>query len=49
MTLFGIQISYLSGIFITVSAAVLYAASIFFFWSLARVAAHADRQKGYDQ
>jgi hypothetical protein len=43
------HISYLSGIFFLVSAAVLYAASIFFFWSLARVAGHADRQKGYDQ
>jgi len=49
MTLFGIQISYLSGIFILVGAVSLYAASIFFFWSLARVAGHADRQKGYDQ
>jgi hypothetical protein len=38
LSIFGEPISYLSGIFITFSAAVLYLASIFFVWCLAAAA-----------
>lgn len=46
MTMFGIEISYLSGIYIVGSAAILYAATLFFLWTLLCVAGWADEDMG---
>jgi hypothetical protein len=46
MTMFGIEISYLSGVYILGSAIVLYVASCFFIWTILTAAGWADEDMG---